>query len=394
MKYSYYPGCTLKNKARDLDAYARASAEALGFEMEEIEDWQCCGGVYPLGSDEIATKLASIRALQAAKEKGQELITVCSACHHVLKRVNDDMKHVEDIQTRANNYLKLEEPYKGETNVLHYLEVLRDRVGFDAIKEKVTHPLTGKKIGAYYGCLLLRPGKVLEFDNPENPKIMEDFIRALGAEPVIYPYRNECCGGYISLKEKDMAKNMCNKIVESAEGFGADMLITACPLCMYNLNKNTAGDLPIYYFTELLAEALGVKEEVRQRMNTVSSQAEKIKEISGVNPLKCMKCGKCSASCPAFDEMDIKPHQFVSYVQNENIEALVQSKSLWKCLSCFACVERCPRDVKPGKLIDAARQLVIRQRGQNYLTADEIPELLDEELPQQLLVSAFRRYRR
>ena len=262
MKYSYYPGCTLKNKARDLDAYARASAEALGFEMEEIEDWQCCGGVYPLGSDEIATKLASIRALQAAKEKGQELITVCSACHHVLKRVNDDMKHVEDIQTRANNYLKLEEPYKGETNVLHYLEVLRDRVGFDVIKEKVTHPLTGKKIGAYYGCLLLRPGKILEFDNPENPKIMEDFIRALGAEPVIYPYRNECCGGYISLKEKEMSKNMCNKIVESADGFGADMLITACPLCMYNLKKNTVGNLPVYYFTELLAEALGVKEEV------------------------------------------------------------------------------------------------------------------------------------
>ena len=262
MKYSYYPGCTLKNKARDLDAYARASAKALGFELEEIEDWQCCGGVYPLGSDEIATKLASIRALQSAKEKGQELITVCSACHHVLKRVNDDMKHVEDICTRVNNYLKLEEPYKGETNVLHYLEVLRDRVGFDVIKEKVTHPLTGKKIGAYYGCLLLRPGKVLEFDNPENPKIMEDFIRALGAEPVIYPYRNECCGGYISLKEKEMSKNMCNKIVESADGFGADMLITACPLCMYNLKKNTVGNLPVYYFTELLAEALGVKEEV------------------------------------------------------------------------------------------------------------------------------------
>ena len=121
---------------------------------------------------------------------------------------------------------------------------------------------------------------------------------------------------------------------------------------------------------------------------------ELVLTTSGVNPLKCMKCGKCSASCPTFDEMDIKPHQFVSYVQNENIEALVQSKSLWKCLSCFACVERCPRDVKPGKLIDAARQLVIRQRGQNHLTADEIPELLDEELPQQLLVSAFRRYRR
>ncbi len=121
--------------------------------------------------------------------------------------------------------------------------------------------------------------------------------------------------------------------------------------------------------------------------------AEKIKEISGANPLKCMKCGKCSATCPAFNEMDIKPHQFVSLC-SENIDALVQSKSLWKCLSCFACVERCPRDVKPGKLIDAARQMVVRQRGADYLKADEIPELLDPELPQQLLVSAFRRYRR
>ena len=129
-------------------------------------------------------------------------------------------------------------------------------------------------------------------------------------------------------------------------------------------------------------------------MNDNKKQAEKIKEISGANPLKCMKCGKCSASCPAFDEMDIKPHQFVSYVINENIDALVQSKSLWKCLSCFACVERCPRDVQPGRIIDAARQLVVRQRGQAYLSADEIPELLDPELPQQLLVSAFRRYKR
>ncbi|MBE6923964.1 MAG: 4Fe-4S dicluster domain-containing protein [Ruminococcaceae bacterium] len=107
-----------------------------------------------------------------------------------------------------------------------------------------------------------------------------------------------------------------------------------------------------------------------------------------------MKCGKCSASCPSYNEMDIKPHQFVSYVINEDIEALTASKSLYKCLSCFACVERCPRGVKPGKLIDAARQVVVRQRGQEYLSADEIPELLDDETPQQLLMSAFRKYRR
>lgn len=261
MKYSYYPGCTLRTKAKDLDAYARASAKALGFELEEIENWQCCGGVYPLGSDEIATKLSSVRALNEAKEKGQDLVTLCSACHHVIKRVNDDMRNVEDIRTRANNYMQLDEPYAGETNVLHYLEVLRDRVGFDELKKKVVNPLKGRKIGAYYGCLLLRPSTVLAFDDPENPQIIEDFIRAIGAEPVVYPYRNECCGGYISLKEKEMSGRMSCNIVDSAAGAGAEMLITACSLCMYNLNKSGSGKIPVYYFTELLAEALGVKEE-------------------------------------------------------------------------------------------------------------------------------------
>ena len=129
-------------------------------------------------------------------------------------------------------------------------------------------------------------------------------------------------------------------------------------------------------------------------MSHAKNQAERIREISGTNPLKCMKCGKCSATCPAFNEMDIKPHQFVSYVANNNVEELLKSESLWKCLSCFACVERCPRDVQPGKIIDAARQLVVRERGGSYLTADEIPELLDDETPQQLLVSAYRRYKR
>ncbi len=259
MKYSYYPGCTLRNKAKELDLWARECANALGFELEEIQDWQCCGGVYPLGSDEIASKLPSVRALNDAKEHGQDLVAVCSACYHVLKRVNNDMANVSDIRTRANNYMWLDAPYAGETKVLHYLEVLRDVVGFDELKKKVVKPLTGRKIGTYYGCLLLRPSDVLSFDDPENPSILEDFIRALGAEPVIYPYRNECCGGYISLKEPELANSLCDRITDSAAGFQAECLVTACPLCKYNLAKS--GNLPVVYFTELLAEALGIKEE-------------------------------------------------------------------------------------------------------------------------------------
>ena len=259
MKFSYYPGCTLKTKGKDLDRYGRLAAEALGVELCELPDWQCCGAVYPMAKDEIATKLSAVRALVSTRDEGQELVTLCSACHNVIKQVNNDMKTDADIALRVNNYLDLETPYNGETTVLHYLEVLRDRVGFDKIKAAVKNPLTGRRIAAYYGCLLLRPGKVMQFDDPENPTILEDFIRALGAEPVIYPYRNECCGGYISLQDKALSAGMCDRITESAAGFQADCLVTACPLCKYNLDK--AGKLPIVYFTELLAEALGVKED-------------------------------------------------------------------------------------------------------------------------------------
>lgn len=260
MTYSYYPGCTLKTKAKDLDKYARASAQALGVTLEELEDWQCCGGVYPIASDEIATKLSSIRALNQAKEKNQDLVTMCSACHNVIKQVNNMMRTDEAASQKANNYLKLDQPYNGETNVIHFLELLRDKVGFDEIKKRVVNPLKDMKIAAYYGCLLLRPSKVMQMDDPENPTIMEDLIKALGATPVKYAMRNECCGGYTTLEDKNIAKSKGNAVLKNAVDNGADMVITACPLCLYNLDKNaTDYDVPVKYFTELLAEALGVK---------------------------------------------------------------------------------------------------------------------------------------
>lgn len=258
MKFSYFPGCTLKNKAKDLDAYARRSAEALGVTLEEIEDWQCCGGVFTTSRDEIATKLSSVRTLKAAVAKEQALVTVCSACHNVVKQTNHAMQTDKEFADKVNRYMA-EEPYNGECEVYHYLEMLRDVVGFDKVKESVVAPLKGRKIAAYYGCLLLRPSATMKMDDPENPTIMEDLIRAMGAEPVIYANRNECCGGYIALESPELAKKKSQSVFENAKAMGADMIITACPLCRYNLEKNGC-DIPVVYFTELLAEALGVKE--------------------------------------------------------------------------------------------------------------------------------------
>ncbi|MBQ1340061.1 MAG: disulfide reductase, partial [Ruminococcus sp.] len=189
--FTYYPGCTLRTKAKDLDVYARSSAQALGIKLEEPADWQCCGGAYTTAKDEIATKLSAVRTLNAAKELGRPLVTVCSACHNVIKQTNYDISNDEDMAAKVNNYLGLAEPYSGETTVYHYLELLRDVIGFDELAKKVTNPLKGKKIAAYYGCLLLRPSKAMAMDDPENPTIMENFIKAIGAEPVIYAQRNE-----------------------------------------------------------------------------------------------------------------------------------------------------------------------------------------------------------
>ena len=260
MKFSYYPGCTLKTKAKELDLYGRKSLEKLGVDFEEVKEWQCCGAVYPVSRDEVATKLSAVRTLASAKQEGAKLLTLCSACHHVLKRVNDDMKNDANIRLKANNYLQLDEEYAGETDVIHYLELLRDYVGFDKIKQAVVNPLKGQKIAAYYGCLLLRPSQTLQFDNPENPTIIEDFIKAIGAEPVKYAFSNECCGAYVSATNKEIAVKKSNKVTDSAVANGAEKIVTACPLCMYNLTENGNKKVPVYYFTELLAEALGVKE--------------------------------------------------------------------------------------------------------------------------------------
>lgn len=262
MKVSYYPGCTLRNKAKDLDRWARLCASALGFDLCEIEDWQCCGGVYTDNTQEKATKLSSVRALKAARDAGRPLITVCSACHNVIKRTNAMMRNPAEADP-INAYMAQDcdfsGDYHGETEVYHYLEFLRDRIGFDTVRARVTHPLTGRRIAAYYGCLLLRPSGVMQMDDPENPTILESFIEALGAEPVVWPQRNECCGAYLALEDAKATQKRSAVVAASALHHGAEQLVTACPLCRYNLIRS-GSTLPVLYFTELLAEALGIKE--------------------------------------------------------------------------------------------------------------------------------------
>ncbi len=256
MSYLYFPGCTLKDKSASImEKTALLAAAELGLILEEIDEWQCCGAVYPLTDDELITLVSPSRTLYAAKDR--PVVTLCSACHHVLKRTRERLAADKDARDKISSYL--EEEYPGETPVIHYLELLRDELGWDVLKEKVEAPLEGRRLAAYYGCMLLRPAQEMTFDDPERPRIMEDFLHALGAEVITFPFRNKCCGAYLAVTEKQVMEDASNNIVKMALEYGAEELTTACPLCHYNLEQTPAvkeGKVKISFFSELLAEAL------------------------------------------------------------------------------------------------------------------------------------------
>ncbi|MBN2809810.1 MAG: CoB--CoM heterodisulfide reductase iron-sulfur subunit B family protein [Deltaproteobacteria bacterium] len=264
MKYPYFPGCTLYTKAKKLDDAGRECSQKLGFELDELKDWTCCGATFPLVNDYHIAMSGPTRILADTKARGDDkLVTLCSVCFNVLKRTNHVMRNDEERRAKITDFI--ERDYHGEVEVLHYLQLLRDEIGFDTLREKVVKPLTGLKVACYYGCLLLRPVKEIGLDAMENPTIFEEFIRALGAEPVEFPYKVECCGAFQTVHSMTTATRCSHDILRSAKNSGADLVITTCPLCQFNLDdrqpeiqkSHTAfSAIPVLYFTQLLALAL------------------------------------------------------------------------------------------------------------------------------------------
>lgn len=259
----YYPGCTVRAHQKDnFEREALAILKALNIPVEELSEWECCGAVYPLTNDEYAPLLSSVRALKTTQtDKKEGLLTLCTACYHVLKRVNHRMNTDAEAKRRVESYLKSE--YDGNTQVLHLIEVLRDMVGYKNLKEHVVNPLENEKIACYYGCLFLRPQKELGLLDPENPKLMEEILEVLGAKAINYPYKTDCCGAYHASNQEEISNSASLKIVNAAKKAGATQLVTACPLCKHNLEhcqKELKEDqrLPVNYITVPIAKALGV----------------------------------------------------------------------------------------------------------------------------------------
>ena len=265
MELGYYPGCTLKTKAKGLEDTAIASMAALGINLVEIQRWNCCGATYSLADDDLVHQLAPVRNLIRVNEQGMNKVaTLCSFCYNALKRANLLMRNDPEKRQTPNDFMEEEVDYNGEIEVVHILQVLRDEIGWGNISEKVKVPLHGLKVAPYYGCTLLRP-KEVAIDDVERPTILGRLMEAIGAEVVEFPFATECCGSFQIVSNPDFVTQRVWEILSSALRREAEALVLTCPLCNFNLSQRQQElrqrysdfkSIPIFYFSQLLALAL------------------------------------------------------------------------------------------------------------------------------------------
>ena len=277
MKIPFFPGCALKTTANNYEVSALAAAKALGVELIELPRWNCCGTVHSLTTDDLMHQLAAVRDLirvQEMKGKGllddERLVTVCPCCFSALKRTDLFVKKDPENLKKINLAMERdeEEPYKGGVEVVHLLEILKE-MGYDKVAGKVKRPLKGLKVVPYYGCLTLRP-KEVGIDNPENPTILEELLKALGAEVIDNPYKVKCCGSYLTVNDKYTVAELTYTKLNYAVGVGAEAMVITCPLCAFNLDDRQKEvmelhsdfkNIPVFYFTQLMAVAFGLNEQ-------------------------------------------------------------------------------------------------------------------------------------
>jgi heterodisulfide reductase subunit B2 len=285
LNYSYYPGCSLHASGKEYDISTRALFKALNMGLKEVPDWFCCGATPAHNVDELLSLSLCAKNLSLAEGIEGDLAVACAACFSRLKvtqhHLKDDEVKRRQVETAIAGPAAIGKPVK------HILEILAREFGLARLEEQVKKPLLGLKVACYYGCLLTRPPEVPELDDCEDPSIMEDILRALGAEPVKWSHRMECCGANFTLSRPGVVLKLSRAILESAQRAGADCVMVACPLCHGNLDirqkdiqeqqsakdatlfGNIFGselqqsgaeqrDLPIFYVTQLAALAMGV----------------------------------------------------------------------------------------------------------------------------------------
>lgn len=245
---SYYPGCSGHGTGVEYDVSARKVCAALGIELAEVEDWNCCGATSAHSLDDALALALGARNLALAEAQGaEELVTPCAACYSRLRYAS---AHVAEHGTPIG----LPE-VKGRARVLHLLDLLATEARVEALRAKAFTELKGLKAACYYGCLTVRPPDITGHPDPENPTTMDRLLEAMGVEVVRWPYKTRCCGTSLAMTRTDIVAALCDDIAAMARRAGAEAIVTACPLCFVNLDtrQTSAEPVPVLYFTELMA---------------------------------------------------------------------------------------------------------------------------------------------
>jgi heterodisulfide reductase subunit B len=259
LKVSYYPGCSLHGTAKEYDQSVRAVSRALGIELKEVDDWSCCGATSAHSTNFKLSVALPARNLIAAEKDAMDVMVPCAACFNRFKTAEHQLKADKALRNEIEGIVGGK--YHGGIAIRNPIDIIYKEIGLDTLSGKVKKSLKGLKPVSYYGCLLLRPPEVCEFDNYENPVILDKILNTLGADARLWSYKTDCCGGSLTISKTDIVMKMVNKLMTMAREAGANCVVTACPVCMANLDMRASENLrlPVFYFTELIALALGLQ---------------------------------------------------------------------------------------------------------------------------------------
>lgn len=282
MKYAFYPGCAVHSSSKEYGDSCRAISKVLDIELVEVPDWNCCGAIDAIYSYKPYYSVAlAARNLVLAEKMGMDIVTLCSACYFTLSRTNKLLQENAEMKNKVGPALSsIGLNYNGGVKVRHYLDALLTDIGLEKIKEKVKTQLTTLNVASYYGCLLVRPPELTNFDDPEHPTRMDELVETLGASKVEYYSKTKCCGASLGMTEETVMLELSKSILLDAKNAGANCMITACPLCHINLDARQKDiesrfdlkiGLPILHFTQLMGLAFGLNQkELGLNKNCVS----------------------------------------------------------------------------------------------------------------------------
>lgn len=286
MKIGIYPGCSLTGSARDYNESVYALAKAFGIELEQVPDWNCCGATAAHNMNKELSLALPARILANAEKHGlNELVVPCAACYSRLVVTQHELLHDPELKNRICEFIGME--FKGTTNIMNVIQFV-DRFIANQLEGKITKKFN-YNVACYYGCLMVRPAKILNYDRPEDPQSMDEVMRKIGATALDWSYKVECCGAGLSISKTDMVSKLSGKIIEDATYRGAEAIIVACPMCHSNLDMRRANinrfwkskfTIPVIYLTQAIGLAIGLTaKEVGLKRHYVPVRLPEKKEV-------------------------------------------------------------------------------------------------------------------